>query len=88
MYALASVNLERLLGFRVSNTDLVAVKHVFDSVEGYNISFVRFDNREVESFSFTSYSKSLSGGQNTDKNNSFISYTLRLHNRLRHGMGV
>ena len=85
MYALASVNLERLLGFRVSNTDLVAVKH---SVEGYNISFVRFDNREVESFSFTSYSKSLSGGQNTDKNNSFISYTLRLHNRLRHGMGV
>ena len=27
-YALASVNLERLLGIRVSNTDLVAVKHV------------------------------------------------------------
>jgi hypothetical protein len=26
-YALASVNLERLLGIQVSNTDLVAVKH-------------------------------------------------------------
>jgi hypothetical protein len=26
-YALASVNLERLLGIRVPNTDLVAVKH-------------------------------------------------------------
>ena len=26
-YALASVNLERLLGIQVSNTDLVAVRH-------------------------------------------------------------